>query len=59
MRKPVIALTGLAALVLALVFSVSPHATSTANEASVVSGIDILELTKKANSLVEEHFPAY
>jgi hypothetical protein len=59
MRKPVIALIGLAALVLALVSAISPNATSTANEASVVSGIDILDLTKKAGALPEQHFPAF
>ena len=59
MRKSLIALIGLTALVLALVLAISPHATTIANEASVVPGIDILDLTKKAGALPEQYFPAY
>ena len=59
MRKPFIGLIGLTALVLALVFTISPNATTIANEASVVPGIDILDLTKKAGVLPEQHFPAF
>jgi len=33
--------------------------TGTAREASIVSGIDILDLTKQAKSLPEQHFPTH
>ena len=59
MRKPAIALLGLAALVLALVSAISPNTITAANEASVVSGIDILDLTRKASALPEQYFPAF
>ena len=59
MRMPVVALLGLAALALAPIFANSPNTTTTAHEASIVSGIDILDLTKKAKSLPEQHFPAH
>ena len=59
MRMPVVALLGLAALALAPVFAISPNTTTTAREASIVSGIDILDLTKQAKSLPEQHFPAH
>jgi hypothetical protein len=59
MRMPVVALLGLAALALAPFFAISPNTTTSAREASIVSGIDILDLTKKAKSLPEQHFPAH
>jgi hypothetical protein len=59
MRKPAIALIGLGALVLALVSAISPNTITAANEASVVSRIDILDLTRKATALPEQHFPAF
>ena len=59
MRMSVVALLGLAALALAPFLSISPHTTTTAREASIVSGIDILDLTRKATSLPEQHFPAH
>lgn len=57
MRIPIVALLGLAALALAPFLSISPN--TTAHEASIVSGIDILDLTRKATSLPEQHFPAH
>ena len=59
MRMPVVALLGLAALAVAPVFSISPNMTTTAHEASIVSGIDTLDLAMKAKSLPEQHFPAH
>jgi hypothetical protein len=59
MRTPTITLLGLAALVLALVFSISPKMSTTANEAWTVSGIDTVALTKKANVLPEQSFPSH
>ena len=59
MRMPVVALLGLAALALAPFFSISPNTTTTAHEASIASGIDILDLTKRATFLPEQHFPAH
>ena len=59
MRMSVIALLGFGALALGPVFGISPNRVTTANEASMVSGIDIAVLTKKATALPEQHFPAY
>jgi hypothetical protein len=59
MRKSFIAVIGSTALVLAMVLAISPHATTIANEASVVPGIDILDLTKNAGALPEQYFPAF
>ena len=59
MRMPVVALLGLAALALAPVFAISPNTITAAHERSIVSGIDILDLSKKAKSLPEQHFPAH
>jgi len=59
MRMPVVALMGLAALALAPALAISPKTTTTAHGASIVSGIDILDLTKKAKSLPEQHFPTH
>ena len=42
-----------------MVLAISPHATTIANEASVVPGIDILDLTKNAGALPEQYFPAF
>jgi hypothetical protein len=58
MRMSVIALLGFGALALGLVFGTSPNRATT-NEASMVPGIDISVLTKKATALPEQHFPAY
>jgi hypothetical protein len=59
MRMSVIALLGFGALALGLVFGIPPNRATTANEASMVPGIDISVLTKKATVLPEQHFPAY
>ena len=59
MRMPVVSLIGLAALVLALALAISPHKTTTADEASTSSRIDILSLTTKAKTLPEQHFPTH
>jgi hypothetical protein len=59
MRMPIIALLGLAFLVLALALAITPYTTTTANEGSIVSRIDILGLTRKAGTLPEQHFPTH
>ena len=59
-RTQVTAVLAAAAVVLALIVTVSPHATIVANEASgEVYGVDILGLTKKAVNLVDQEFPAH
>ena len=59
MRTPIIALLGVACLVIALAFALVPHTATTANEASVISTIDILGLTKKAHTLPDQNFPTH
>jgi len=57
---PIIGLMAFAALILGLIWFVSPHATLIANKASgEVYGIDILGLTKQAKELPEERYPAF
>jgi uncharacterized membrane protein HdeD (DUF308 family) len=56
MRK-LVALFGLAALVLGGVFIVSPKATTVAHGAAL--GIDVASLTSNATDLPEEQFPAH
>jgi hypothetical protein len=59
-RTQVIAVLAAAAVVLALIVTVSPHATLIANEASgEIYGVDILGLTKKAVNLVDQEFPTH
>ena len=59
-RTQVTAALAAAAIVLAVILAVSPHATIIANEASgEIYGIDILGLTKKATNLPEQQFPAH
>jgi len=59
-RTQVTAVLAAAAVVLALIVTVSPHATIVANEASgEVYGVDILGLTKKAVNLVDQEFPTH
>jgi hypothetical protein len=49
-----------AAIVLAVIFAVSPNATTIANEASgEVYGVDILSITMNAKGLPEQQFPAH
>ena len=57
MRNKLVALFGLAALVLGGVFIVSPKATTAANESAF--GVDIAGLTMKATGLPEEQFDAH
>jgi len=60
MRKELIALIAVAALVVVGIVWVSPKATVIANEASTeVYGIDILGLTGKAKDLPVEQYAAY
>jgi hypothetical protein len=59
-RTQVTAVLAAAAVVLALIVTVSPHATLVANEASgEIYGVDILGLTKKAVNLVDQEFPTH
>ena len=49
-----------AALVLAIILAISPHATIVANEASSdIYGIDILGITTSAKNLPEQQFAAH
>ena len=57
MRNKLVALFGLAALVLGGVFIGSPTTTTVASQASF--GIDISGLTRNATGLPEEEFPAH
>jgi hypothetical protein len=60
MRKRLTALLALAAVVLAVIIAVAPHARTVTNEASTeVYGIDILGLTKSAKNLPEQQYAAY
>ena len=60
MRKQSIALLALAAVVLAIIIMVAPHARTITNEASTeVYGIDILGLTKNAKNLPEQQYAAH
>ena len=59
-RTQMTAVLATAAVVLALIVTVSPHATTIANEVSgEIYGIDILALTKNATNLAEQQFPAH
>jgi hypothetical protein len=59
-RTQVTALVAAAAVVLALIVTVSPHLTIVANEVSgEVYGIDILAVTKNATNLAEQQFPTH
>jgi hypothetical protein len=60
MRMQIAAIAALAALILAVIFAVSPHATLVANEVSgEVYAVDILGLTKQAENLPEQKFAAH
>ena len=59
-RTQVPAILAAAAVVLALIVTISPYAAIVANEVSgEVYGIDILGITKKAVNLVDQEFPAH
>ena len=58
MRMQLAAMAALAALVLAIIFAVSPHATLVANEVSGdVYAVDILGLTNQAKDLPDHRVP--
>lgn len=60
MRKELIGLLSLAAVILAAIFVVSPKATTTTNAAATeFYGIDIFGLTKNAKDMPEQRFPAH
>jgi len=60
MRMQIAAIAALAALILAVIFAVSPHATLVANEVSgEVYAVDILGLTKQAENLPEQKLAAH
>ena len=59
MSKDVTRSFSLAAIVLAVIISISPSITTIANEASTeIYGIDILGLTKNVKNLPEQQFVA-
>ena len=58
-KRVTLALT-IAAAVLALIVSISPHTTIVANEASTeVLGIDVFGITKNTKNLPEQQFPTH
>ena len=60
MRTQILALVGVAALILAVIVAISPHATIVANEASgEVYAVDILGLTSSAKDLPVQQFAAH
>ncbi len=60
MRRQLIALLALAAVVLAVIIAVAPHARTITNQASTeIYGIDILGLTTAAKNLPEQQYAAH
>lgn len=60
MQTKIFAIVALAAVILAVIISVSPHATTLANEVSgEVYAIDILGLTKNAKDLPVQQYAAH
>jgi hypothetical protein len=60
MRTKILAIVALAAVILAVILVVSPHATIVANEVSgEVYAIDILGLTKSAKDLPVQQYAAH
>jgi len=60
MRTTIFGILALAALILAVIVSISPHATIVANEVSgEVYAIDILGLTKQAQDLPTQQYAAH
>ena len=60
MRTRILALLGLAALILAVIVTVSPHATIVADEASgEVYAVDIVGLTTSAKDLPVQQYAAH
>ena len=58
MRTKILSIVALAALLLAVLVSVSPHARIATNEAGVGT-MDILGLTKNAKGLPVQEYPAH
>jgi len=60
MRTKILAILTLAALILAVIVSISPHATIVANEVTgEVYAVDILGLTKNAGDLPLQQYAAH
>jgi hypothetical protein len=60
MRTKILAIVALAAVILAVIISVSPHATVVANEVSgEIYAIDILGLTNDAKDLPVQQYAAH
>jgi len=60
MRTKILGILTLAALILAVIVSISPHATIVANEGTgEVYAIDILGLTNKAKDLPVQQYAAH
>ena len=60
MRTKILGILTLAALILAVIVSISPHATIVANEVTgEVYAIDILGLTNKAKDLPVQQYAAH
>lgn len=60
MRMQIVAIAALAAVILAIIFAVSPHATIVANEVSgEVYAIDILGFTREAKDLPQQQYAAH
>ena len=60
MRMKVLAILTLAALILAVIISISPHATTVANEITgEVYAVDVLGLTKNAKDLPVQQYAAH
>jgi hypothetical protein len=60
MRTRILALVALAAVILAVIVSVAPHATIVANEVSgEIYAIDILGLTRDAKDLPVQQYAAH
>ena len=60
MRTKILGVLALAALILAVIVSISPHATIVANEVTgEVYAVDILGLTKNAKDLPTQQYAAH
>jgi hypothetical protein len=60
MRTKILSLLALAALILAVIVSISPHATIVANEVTgEIYAVDILGLTKDVKELTAQQYAAH
>ncbi len=60
MQKREYLILALAAAIVAVIMTMSPHVTTIANEASTeLYGVDILGLTKNAQNLPEQQYAAH